>query len=230
MNWQPIKKLIPSPVKGAVKGALTARRLSRALAAVAALPPGQIPDTRLLIELQMGWDNEGMAADTDFLAEVARQALATDGPVLECGSGLTTLLLGLLAGRRGVETWSLEHFPEWRERVGGEVASHHVPRVRVCHAPLRDYGEFSWYDPPLAEMPAQFRLVVCDGPPGDTPGGRYGLWPVMRARLPSGSLILLDDVERASEAEALRRWAAEGRMETSISETSRGMFALARVG
>jgi hypothetical protein len=137
LNWQPVKRLIPRPVKGAIRHALTARRLRRALAAVAALPPARVPGTELLAELQAGWGNEGMAADTDFLEELARRAVETRGPILECGSGLTTLLLGLLAGRRGVETWSLEHFPEWRARVAGVVRRRSVPRVRVCHAPLR---------------------------------------------------------------------------------------------
>ena len=47
-------------------------------------------------------------------------------------------------------------------------------------------GSFVWYDVPKDVWPAEFRLVVCDGPPGDMKGGRYGLLPLVGARLPPG--------------------------------------------
>lgn len=58
-------------------------------------------------------------------------------------------------------------------------------------------------------MPNRFGLVVCYGPPGDTPGGRYGMLPVMRARLDRRCVILLDDVQRPAEREVAGRWAQE---------------------
>ena len=62
--------------------------------------------------------------------------------------------------------------------------------------------------PPLAEMPGQFAMVVCDGPPGTTPGGRYGLLPVMGSSLAPGCQILLDDAAREDEKIIAARWAA----------------------
>ena len=225
-----LKRLVPRSIKQAAKDALLERKFRRAMRHVARLGAGEVPSRQLFEELQEGWGNEGMAARTDFLEEVTRQAAATTGPVLECGSGLSTLMLGMVAGRRGVETWSLEHMAEWHARVTSAVTGYEVPGVRLSLAPLRDFGDFSWYDPPLALMPAEFRLVVCDGPPGDTPGGRYGLLPVLGERLPAGSLILLDDVERAGELEVLRRWREEAAMSTAVRDTPTGSYALATRG
>lgn len=229
-GFGPVKKLMPAGVKRAARQALLEQALRRAVRRLAALPEGEVPSRELLADLLTAWSNDGFAADLDYLEEVSRGAASVEGPVLECGSGLTTLLLGLLAGRRGFETWSLEHHPEWHARVGAALEEHNVPRARLALAPLKSYGDFSWYDPPLAEMPGAFRLVVCDGPPGTTRGGRYGLLPVMRERLPSGSLILLDDANRPEEQEALRRWSDEYGVGVEMRETGEGAYAVAACG
>lgn len=219
-----LKRLVPKPLKRAAKEALLDRKFRNALRRIAELPLGVVPPRELLVDLSVGWGNEGFAAQTDYLEEVSRQAARTRGPVLECGSGLTSVMLGLLAGRRGVETWSLEHFPEWQARVTGVRDRFQVPNVQICAAPLRSYGEFAWYDPPLAEMPKDFQLVICDGPPGSTLGGRYGLLPVMGERLAAEAIILLDDATRPGELESLRRWTNEARL--TVSRMDENGFAV----
>ena len=81
-----------------------------------------------------------------------------------------------------------------------------VDSVTVCDSPLKDYGEFSWYDPPFESMPDGFGLVICYGPPGDTKGGRVGLVPIMRARLQPGCIVLLDVANREQEIAIAKRW------------------------
>ena len=226
-GFGPVKKLMPAGVKRAARQALLDQTLRRAVRRVAALGPGETPSRALLADLLTGWSNDGFVADLDYLEEVSRRAASVEGPVLECGSGLTTLLVGLLAGRRGFETWSLEHHAEWHARVASALEAHNVPRARVALAPLKSYGAFSWYDPPLAEMPEAFRLVVCDGPPWTTPGGRYGLLPVMHERLPAGAVVLLDDAERPDEQEALGRWSDEYGVRFDVRQTGEGAYAVA---
>ena len=58
-------------------------------------------------------------------------------------------------------------------------------------------------------MPDDFSMVICDGPPGDTRGGRYGLLPIMKEKLSSKCIILLDDADRVSEQEVAARWSKE---------------------
>jgi len=215
IRFGPLKRLVPAPLKRAAKAALQRRAFRNAIGRVADLPFGVVPDRELLSDLMSGWGNEGFAAQTDYLAEVCKQAAKTNGPILECGSGLTSVMLGLLAGRRGVQTWSLEHVGEWRVRVTDVLERFEIPNVQICAAPLRSFGEFEWYDAPLAEMPKEFQLVICDGPPGSTAGGRYGLLPVMGERLSAGSAILLDDATRPGEVEVLERWLSETKLRVS---------------
>ena len=224
IRFGPLKRLVPAPLKRAAKAAILDRTFRNAMRLVADLPLGVVPPREVLNDLLVGWGNEGFAAQTDYLEEVSRQSARTSGPVLECGSGLTSIVIGLLAGRRGIKTWSLEHFPEWQARVAGVLERFEIPNVQICSAPLGNYGEFDWYDAPLALMPEEFQLVVCDGPPGSTAGGRYGLLPVMGERLRAGSVILLDDATRPGEVEVLQRWANETKLR--VSSPAENSFAV----
>ena len=145
--------------------------------------------------------------------------MTVSGPVLECGSGLTTLLLGWCAGQRGLPVWTLEHDAKWYKHTATALQKYRVPNVGLCLAPLRDYGEFCWYAPPLERLPKAFSLIVCDGPPKrTTPGDRYGLLPVMREYLRSGTIILLDDVRTAAQDEVLAAWRHKIAMHEEIVE------------
>ena len=219
---EPIRHAIPGPLKRTVKDVMLDLSFRRAVRKLWHLPLGAVPDRQLLNELIVGWGNEGYSAQVDYLEEVSHQAVKTPGPILECGSGLTSIVLGLLAGRRGIETWSLEHHPAWRTRVARALEQSGIPNVRVCLAPLESHSRFDWYEAPLDKMPGEFRLVICDGPPGNTTGGRYGLLRVMRRRLPSGSVILLDDATRPGETEVLERWRREAHLQVS----GKGAFAV----
>ena len=207
---------------------LLRRQLRDAIKAISSLPEGQVPDRQQLSELITGWSNEGYVANLEYLEAVAKSSIDTPGPVLECGSGATTILLGILCGRRNVEVWSLEHTTEWRDRVISALDSNAISQAHVCESPLIDYGDFVWYDAPLAQMPNEFSLVICDGPPGDTKGGRYGLLPVMGDRLPPGSIILLDDAGRSGELELIRKWEAETAFQTALIQTEASQYAVMR--
>ena len=225
-----LKKLVPWSIKRPVKEMLLRRQLRQAIKAIARLPVGESPSRSQLNDLITGWSNEGFAANLEYLEAVAEHSVKTKGAVLECGSGVTTILMGILCGKHNVAVWSLEHYDEWRQRVSGVLSDNDIASAKVCSAPLVEYGEFVWYDPPLAQMPEAFSLVICDGPPGSTKGGRYGLLPVLGDRLKDAT-ILLDDAGRPGEAEMIRRWENEARFKTEIrGNKERGFAVMRRIG
>ena len=223
-----IRKLVPPSIKRPVKDMLLRRQLRQAIKTIFRLPAGESPSRQQLIDLISGWSNEGFSANLEYLEIVAEHAATTEGPVLECGSGVTTILMGILCGKRNIAVWSLEHYDEWRQRVSGVLSDNDIAGVHVCAAPLIEYGEFVWYDPPLTKMPEAFSLVICDGPPGTTKGGRYGLLPVLDKRLPPGATILLDDAGRPAETELIRRWENEAHFKTEIRGDRERGFAVMR--
>lgn len=166
------------------------------------------PGNPVLIDLIYGWGNEAWSARDEYLAGCISHALASHGAILECGSGLSTILLGVIAKRQGQCHWVLEHKAAWADKVQDYLNQYELDSA-IAANPLKDYGEFCWYDIPLDKMPDSFSLVVCDGPPRRTKGGRYGLIPIMRKRLKSGCAILLDDAGRKEELEIAKRWEIE---------------------
>lgn len=204
-----------------VRGIERLLRLGRPLSALKRRPADAPVTTRELEDLRRAWSNPGYEADLDYLELVCEHAVSATGPVLECGSGLTTVLLSLTVGRRGVPVWSLEHDDAWY-RATRRVLTHFGLRgVTLCHAPLVRYDDYAWYDAPLSSMPRRFALVVCDGPPGSTLGGRGGLIPVMGERL-EGATVLVDDAERPSEHAMLEGWADSWAAEPHIVATRTG--------
>ena len=81
------------------------------------LPIGIWPDRDLLGELRNAWGNSGYTADLSFLMAVCQRVISMKGPVLECGSGLTTILLGILVGRNGGAVWTIAHDVTWYKHI-----------------------------------------------------------------------------------------------------------------
>jgi predicted O-methyltransferase YrrM len=172
------------------------------------LPSKTDVDAPVIDELIYGWRNK-WSTGPEYARSFIQHAWASDGPILECGSGLSTILLGVVAQKKGTRVWSLEHDLFWADKVRSTLKRYGIKSVELYATNLRDYGSYWWYDPPKGEMPKQFSLVVCDGPPGSIPGGRYAMLPIMKPHLKPGCIVLLDDVGRVAEKEIIARWAKE---------------------
>lgn len=175
--------------------------------------------SKVLRDLIYGWGNVGFGAEDEYLSYCVRCVLESRHPTLECGSGLSTVLVAVAAEQTGNRHIALESHPEWANRVRGKLKALGLGSlVEVAHAPIKSYGEYDWYDLSVVRLPDEIDCVICDGPPGSTPGGRFGLVPLLKPRLLPGALILLDDASRPKEIETALRWSDE----YGLSFVSRG--------
>ena len=142
----------------------------------------------------------------------------TDRPrlILECGSGLSTVIMAHAIRRAGFDgrVVALEHLEEFAERTRGMLADHGLTDVaEVRLAPLSDVeidGEpWPWYE--MSCVPDEpIDLLFVDGPPGAThEEARYPAVPLVRTRLHEGSTVLLDDLGREDESHVAARWVEE---------------------
>lgn len=169
-----------------------------------------MPDRRTLEQLREVWDGGG-SADVDLVQDMCRRAKDADRPILECGSGMTTLLLGIYSS---MPVLALEDSLAWTKRIRAAIRWYGLgDTVVVAHCPLVRWQNFTWYDVSGAPLSDAYSLVVCDGPIGERDPdqlSRYGLVPAMGERI-ADATILLDDVERAAEQKTLRLWQKHGR-------------------
>ena len=162
-----------------------------------------------LARLTAAWGNFGYSASLSYLHEVERLFSESSGTVLECGSGVTTLLLGLLAEKYDRLVYTFENHDKWGAHIAEIAQLLQLDNLQVCQTPLRNYGDYDWYDLQEQHIRYGIGLVVCDGPPGTIRGGRYGLMPVMSQFMRPDCRILLDDTHRKQEKALIRRWASE---------------------
>lgn len=163
------------------------------------------PTREQLTHLFEAWGTS-WAGEADLLAETARRAAKSHGAILECGSGLTTLLAAVYAS---APVYALEHQPYWGRRIRRLLDRHKLDGATVVDAPLESRGQFDWYS--TGGLPRRkFSLVICDGPPtATTKGGRYGLLPCMHECLEENAVILLDDYRRDTDKDIVPRWSDE---------------------
>ncbi|NBB87017.1 MAG: tetratricopeptide repeat protein [Bacteroidetes bacterium] len=172
------------------------------------------------------WDNGAWAATPTYLALLSQLFAHTAGAVVECGSGVSTLVLHKLnqSGERRVI--SLEHHRGWYEHL--QTTLPQDTSVELCHTPLRSYDGFDWYDTASIDLPSNIGLIICDGPPGTTPGGRVGALHVLSEGLRPGTIIVLDDANRSRELAALLDWAGAFDLHVELFTEGKGI-ALAQI-
>lgn len=176
----------------------------------------------------MGWamNPSGLLALTGLI-ESTRPKL-----VIECGSGTSTIWIGLaLRALGGGRLISLEHQSEYAAQSRARVAAHGLEdfvEIRlvdlVPHETVR--GTFRWYDIDMDTVP-DIDLLLVDGPPATTGRwARYPAIPILATKLSDGAVILVDDTSRKDEVEAITFWQAEYPQAGSSSEIATALTRL----
>lgn len=111
--------------------------------------------------------------DEAALEVVLAEVTAGRETIVECGSGVSTILIGRLLRDRGHgRLYALEHDPSWARLVSSRIAGEGLEaQVRLIEAPLRPDPlappRCRWYSrEALAELPAVgIDLLLVDGAP-----------------------------------------------------------------
>lgn len=159
---------------------------------------------------------EKWSASPDFLQTIVDHCLKTrPATILECGSGLTTLMLARccqLNGRGHI--YSLENGAEFAGKTRSFLAAYGLQEfASVLDAPLETKTingmDYQWYA--TAEVPRQdIDMLVIDGPPGFIQRhSRYPAFPLLSDKLSPGCRVFLDDAARSDEREIVELWKSE---------------------
>ena len=181
----------------------------------------------------------GMALDPRDAAHVCSAVLAGRNRVLELGSGVSTILLGLacaLAGRSS-RVISIEQDASWARSVASLARRHRLDGlVELRHAPLTEYRSTAplpvtrWYESAalddLTDAPGSVDLLLVDGPSAFRPEWQFDRWPAVEwadQLIAEGGVLALDDARRAGESQVAASWQQRlgpGWVRTDIGRTA----------
>jgi hypothetical protein len=157
----------------------------------------------------------GWAASPDFLLVCVDQLLERrPAVVVECGSGLTTLVLALAIEQHQLPTRivSLEHQDSYAVRTRELLERHGVAgHAEVRLAPLAPTSladhDTPWYDEAALAGLEEIGMLLVDGPPtGTGPLARYPAVPLLLDHLAERCVILMDDMFRDSDRTTAELW------------------------
>jgi hypothetical protein len=170
----------------------------------------------LFAEARRYCGNEVFGALEDVLMMCAVLGRRADGPIIEAGSGLTTIVLAAAAPDQQV--WCLEHDPRWAFDLRRMVDEAGLSNVTLVTNPIKD----GWYDltEDMASMPDRFALGLNDGPPRSL-ASRMGFFDVFGDRVDT---IIADDADDLGYADAIGIWARHAGM--SVQHIDGGQSAL----
>ncbi len=139
--------------------------------------------------------------------------------IVECGSGVSTILIGnLLKQRNRGQLYALEDDRDWHDFLSGILSKQELNRyVTLVYAPLKPFpgsiANTSWYDTERANLAlntvSSIDLLIVDGPKSVNELSRAPALSFFESRINGSSLIILDDANRSMERGVLDRWQQE---------------------
>lgn len=158
--------------------------------------------------------------------------------IIECGSGLSSVVIGAAAEQIEAVAMSLEDNREhYHVTLNALKATGPLP-IAVFIAPMHTFQvtepdkkryTYRWYDiEVLPRLRGECDFVFVDGPPGNSATrARYPAVPLLWDRLKPGAHVLMDDTRRPDEMETIQLWKDRyGLTVVEEFDTARGLTLL----
>jgi hypothetical protein len=180
----------------------------------------------MLRRLVYYWGNASMAAGVDYAKACMEWGFTPNKNIIECGSGLSSLLAAAAGLQQNTFIYSLEDHAYWAGKMQALAKQHGLTNLTVIHAPITDYGDYAWYQPDESLLPNRIDVALCDGPLGATKGGRIGLLPRMHNRFHKETVVLLDDFDRVGEKLTADAWCIDYQMDIAAIKGKKSFAVL----
>jgi predicted O-methyltransferase YrrM len=172
---------------------------------------------------------DGWALDRGVLAELDAHLWRTSPKVIvECGSGVSTLLFARYAKASGATVVTLEHELRYWDRTRRWLkADGLLEYVEMLRAPLVDTAAGPWYAGASKDLPHDIDFALIDGPP-EAKGGRAATLPNLLPHMRPDSpwAVWVDDADRPGEKKAINTWIKQHKLYRNDIWVGRGLVEL----
>lgn len=188
------------------------------------------PSLATISELYAHWGDPLTQGGESYLRSCLAEARAASGPIVQCGAGLLSLVLGSLCQTSAVparQLWCLEHDPHWANTIRSWLTQYRMGRVHVITSRPHLFEEFVWYAADPERLASGVSLVLCEGgraAPSGVPGALARLEP----RLADPSIVLARGVGRADDLRRAHQWAKDHGASCVVVDREQGFVKITR--
>lgn len=175
------------------------------------------------------------AASPDFLSLIV-ELLEEHRPkvIVEAGSGISSMVVSewLLQNAPDSLHFALDHEQKYADLTRKRVRN---PKSTILYAPIETYTidgvPWKYYSLKDLENVTGIDMIIVDGPPRRLqPLARYPILPLLKGKLSSRCVFVLDDANRPEEQETANRWKKEGGLRSDWHELDKGAIVLQKEG
>jgi hypothetical protein len=170
--------------------------------------PNGLPEEQLM-DLWQIWGDTLPASRVPYIRTSIAEAARCAGPILQCGSSLSSILIGILchqAQAPGKHLWILEHDPHWGGLIRSWLEQYEISKAHVISAPVEQFDGFVWYVLDASRLPKNFALVLCDASAA-LPSSARGVVERVSKHLDHRCVILARNAKRPRDLKVLADWA-----------------------
>jgi hypothetical protein len=164
---------------------------------------------RLAAQLFAHWGDPLQQADERFLRSLLAEVRAAEGAILQCGSSLTTLILGSICDhdeRPKKQLWCLEADRHWANMMRSWLTEYRVNSAHVIHSSAKLFKNYVWYSLDPGRLAPEYHLVICDGNRASVTGAVATVHRIAD-RLAPRFVVLIRNVGSAADMKELAAWA-----------------------
>jgi hypothetical protein len=184
---------------------------------------------RLVADLFAYWGDPLQQSDERFMRSCLAEARVADGPILQCGTSLTTLVLGAICDQspeQKKQLWCLEQDSHWANLMRSWLTEYQVGSAHVIHSRARLFNDYVWYSLDPNRLAKKYQLVICDGGRA-TVQGAIGAISRLHRRFAEKFVILIRNVTSQTDMKHLATWARTQNAACVLIDKTEGFVKIA---
>lgn len=187
------------------------------------------PPLAAVAELYAHWGDPPTQGTENFLRSCLAEAGRAEGPIVQCGASLLTLVLGGLCdnGEKTRQLWCLEHDSHWANVMRSWITQYRIGSAHVITSRARMFDGYVWYGVDTQRLAKGISLILCEGA-RTTPQGIIGALNRLDGRLGTEFTVLARGVSRGDDLRELKTWAELQRASCVVVDRQEGFVKLSR--